>query len=157
PMPIDYPMETARAILGFSYDLGNRPQDHGRPALAVVTSKTENAKEVIRLYIYEWKDGKLLPQDGTMMGAGAPVANECARWVCDGDMPQLYKKGPMCTDAMLMCQAATEMGSPLPACDAATTADCMCADPTPKPCGCKLTVEFQTEVSLNIADLDHDG
>ncbi|MCK6551574.1 hypothetical protein L6R52_37425, partial [Myxococcota bacterium] len=115
---IELPNETARAIHGFSYELGTRGGVRGRPALAVVTSVTEAARERVKLYVYEWVNGELVPHDGSAL-PGAPITGDCPEWVC---------------------------GTAMPACTG-----------SPQPCSCRLTVEFQTEVTITAADVDGDG
>jgi hypothetical protein len=146
---IAYAGESARAIHGFSYELGTRPQDRARPALAVVTSRMEGGRDVARIYVYEWIGGQLVPQPGV------PFTKDCPQWVCTIPMPVSYKVGPNCTGTQTMCgEPVDNAGNPLTECG--TTTPCVCPGERPA-CGCRLTVEFQTEVTVTSADLDNDG
>lgn len=152
---LEFPASSARALRGFSYELGARPEDRARPALAVVISQQVGDQDRVLIYVYEWIDGQLVPHDGGAL-PGTPIVGDCERWVCETDMFELFDKGPACGDEEPECQSPSVDSTRLPPC-MGTGEDCVCPAPTPPPaCGCRLTVEFQTEVSINTADLDGD-
>jgi hypothetical protein len=168
---VDYPGETARAVKGYAYDLAMRPQDQGRAVLAVVTSKTIQAlaKEQIQVYLYEWASGQLRTHDGSPM-PGKPFNQDCTRWNCPCQIAKSYIESttgmsgcmtpgpPLCTSLGDVVMPGDPMcGMPLEMCSATSPATCSCPGSTFDPCSCHLAVEFQTEVTVETADLDYDG
>lgn len=145
---LEFRGETARAIKGFSYELGTRPQERSRPVLAVATSKSVNGRDELQLYLYEWINGELVSHDRS----GRPFNRDCPEWDCDVPMPVTFLKGPNCSNPTLSCGAL-----PQP-CPQPAGRDCRCPDAgmPSRPCGCRLALEFQTEVTIQAADLDGD-
>ena len=149
--PLEFPMETARQIKGYMYELGTRPSEAKRPVLAIATSMPNLGRETLQLRFYEWKNGQLtahrLPDKA--------FNKDCPHWDCaeDQKMPVAYFKPPCGNQGMAQCDAQPPM------CAVGQTDGCECASSPNSPCGCHLMLDFQTEgnlITLDTADVDND-
>jgi hypothetical protein len=140
PVRLSFPEETARALHGFHYEVGERPEDASVPALALVTS----VRAELRVRIFRWQGGELVPHDGRD-GWLDPV---CTSWNC-GSLVSCGED--QSCPGLEQCQDDGRCVTPKP------DGDATCSLPEPVRCGCRARVEFQSEVSLASADLDGDG
>lgn len=94
---LEFPTESARAVHGYYYELGARPEDDSRPVLAVVTSKTIAQKEQVYLRLYEWTGAALNPTQPEV------IDQDCPHCIC----PTAPNQMPC--DCKLMVQFQTEV------------------------------------------------
>lgn len=93
---LEFPMEAARAVYGYYYDLGSRPEDATRPVLAVVTSKSEGNRDQVYLRLFEWTGTALIPHSPEVFN------QDCGTCICP------VTAGQMC-DCKLAVQFQTEV------------------------------------------------
>ncbi len=65
--------ESARAVYGYYYDLGTRPEDATRPVLAVVTSKALAQREQVYMRLFEWTGTALVPHTPELFDQDCPT------------------------------------------------------------------------------------
>ncbi|MBK6687222.1 MAG: hypothetical protein IPG45_22320 [Deltaproteobacteria bacterium] len=154
---LDLPNEDGRQILAFEYS----PGDPSRPVLVVATSNPAN-RLYLRLYDWDPTARTLLPHDRTTNATPGPLEEVCRNWLCGSQVfcpvGDECGQGEVCTE-----QWACPEGAPCAdrRCVFENPSLASCGDPlaeqSPPGCGCQLKVEFGTEVSLEVADVDHDG
>ena len=154
---LELPNEQGRQILAFEYS----PADPSRPVLVVATNNPAN-RVLLRLYDWDPVAQTLLLHDRSTNTSPGPIEEVCRNWLCgsqafcpNGDE---CGAGEVCTE-----QWACSEGAPCAdrRCvfenpSAASCGDVL-AEQSPPGCGCQLKLEFGTEVSLEVADVDHDG
>lgn len=140
PIVQEFQEKTAVAVHGFYYveadGLGNPAS---RPMVAVATSGRGNGDSKLRIYVFEFRDGMLIPHDGNT----GELPTQCTNWfcgsttTCDAGCPN----GEICFDGVCVEENANTMACPAPA-----------------GCACEVTgVGFQTRVTFVARDRDDDG
>lgn len=137
---VSFQERTAVAVHGFFYDVSGPVPS--RPAVAVAVSNLGNNDSRLRIYVYEFVNGELVPHDG----ATGLLPTLCTGWSCGNTgvecSAQTCAPGNTCYDGLCVLD---ETGG-----GACSTA----------PAGCACTVEgisFQTRVNFVDRDLDGDG
>lgn len=158
---LEFPNEQGRQILAFEYS----PGDPSRPVLVVATSNSAN-RLFLRLYDWDPLARTLLLHDRTTNATPGPIEEVCRNWLCGSQVS--CPVGDECgSDEVCTDQWACPEGAPC------AERRCVFENPSERPrgdpcrdplaeqgptgCGCQLKVEFGTEVSLEVADVDHDG
>ncbi len=142
PIVQEFAEKTAVAVHGFHYveadGLGNPAS---RPMVAVATSGRQNGDSKLRIYVFEFVNGALVPHDG---GTGE-LPTQCTGWFCGSttacDMMGNCGAGETCYEGVCV----------------EDNADAMCPM-QPAGCACEIQgVGFQTRVTFVARDRDDDG
>jgi hypothetical protein len=143
PIVQTFAERTAVAVHGYYYEepdgLGGPP---ARPMVAVaVSGRGMNNDTKLRIYVFEFRDGQLIPHDG---GTGE-LPTRCGGWFCQ---EQGTCTNGTCADGYTCYEGMCV--------ETAEDVSAMC--PAPAGCQCEIDgVGFQTRVAFVARDRDDDG